>query len=63
MFMSCQQGAGEYHNIKIGNESLEILAHLRYLGITTTNHSCIHEELKTTVTSEKKNLMPFTSKS
>lgn len=43
--MSCQQNAGEYHNIHIGN-SLSNAANLKCLVTTLTNQICMHEQIK-----------------
>jgi hypothetical protein len=46
MLMSHHQKAGQNHNIKIGNRFFENVAKFKYLGMTITNQSFIHEEIK-----------------
>jgi hypothetical protein len=44
--MAREYDVGHYHNIKIGNISFESVEQFKYLGITTRNKNCIHEEIK-----------------
>jgi hypothetical protein len=44
--MSCEQVAGQYHNVKVGNKSVEKVKEFRYLGKTLADQNCIHEEMK-----------------
>jgi hypothetical protein len=44
--MSGHQIAGRSHNIKIANRTFEDVAKFRYFGMTITNESLIHEEIK-----------------
>jgi hypothetical protein len=46
MLLSRHQNAGQNHNIKIGDRSLENVAQFKYLGTTVTNQNLIHEEIK-----------------
>jgi len=46
MFMSQEQNAGQNHNIKIGNKSLERVEEFKYLGTTLTGQYSIHEQIK-----------------
>ena len=45
MVMSQEQNAGQNHNIKIGNKSLEVVEQFKYLGTTLTGQYSIHEEI------------------
>ena len=38
--------AGQYHNIKIGSKSFEIVEQFNYLSTTPRNQYCKHEEIK-----------------
>jgi hypothetical protein len=44
MLKSCHQSAGQNHNIKIANRSVENAANFKYLGMTVKNQNLIHEE-------------------
>jgi hypothetical protein len=44
--MPCYQNAGQNHNIKVGNKSLENLVTLKYLGMMVTNQNYIHDKLR-----------------
>jgi hypothetical protein len=44
--MSQEHNAGQNHNIKIGNKSLEMVEQFKYLGTTLTGQYSIHEEIK-----------------
>ena len=46
MVMSCEQSAGQNHNINIVNESLERVEQFKYLGTTLTKQNSIQEEIK-----------------
>lgn len=45
-FMSCKQNAGQNHNIKTANKSLENEAKLKYLDITLNNKITCIKKLK-----------------
>jgi len=47
MSMSQDQNAGQIHNIKIDNKSLERVEWLKYFITTMTNQNSIQEEIKT----------------
>jgi hypothetical protein len=49
--MSHHQNAGQSHDIKMANSSVENVAKLKYLGTTVTNQNLINEEVKSTVNS------------
>jgi len=43
MVLSRDQNAGQSHDIKIDNSSLERMEHFRYLGTNLTNQNSIQE--------------------
>jgi hypothetical protein len=46
MLLSCHQNAGQNHNIKIADTSLENVAQFKYFGMTVTDQNLIQEEIK-----------------
>jgi hypothetical protein len=40
--MSREESAGQNQNVKIDNESFEIVATYKYLGKTITDQNCLH---------------------
>jgi hypothetical protein len=46
MVMSCNQNAGQNHNIKLDNKSFERVEQFKYLGTILTDQNCIREEIK-----------------
>jgi hypothetical protein len=46
MLLSRHQNAGQNHNVKIGDRSVEYVAQFKYFGTTVTNQKLIHEEIK-----------------
>jgi hypothetical protein len=46
MLLSYYQNAGQNHDIKIANRSIENMAQFRYLGMTVMNQNLIQEEIK-----------------
>jgi len=44
--VSLEQHAGQYHNIKVGNNSFERLEQFKYLETTLMNQKSIYEEIK-----------------
>jgi hypothetical protein len=44
--MSCNQNAGQNHNIKTDNKSFERVEQFKCLGTTLTNQNSIQEEIK-----------------
>jgi len=53
MSMSQDQNAGQSHNIKIDNKSLERVEQLKYFIMTMTNQNSIQEEIKSRLKSGK----------
>jgi hypothetical protein len=51
MLMSRNQKIGQKHSIKIANRSFEDVAKFKYLGTTLTDQNCMHEEIKSRLTS------------
>jgi mannitol-specific phosphotransferase system IIBC component len=51
MLLSHHQTAGQTHDIKIANISLENVAQFKYMGITITNQNLIQDETKRTLNS------------
>jgi len=47
--MSYHQNAGRNHNLAIASKSFENVAKFRYLRMTVTNQSFIHEEITSTL--------------
>jgi hypothetical protein len=50
MIMSRHQNSAQNQNIRIANESFEIVTKFKYLGTTLTNHD-IHDEIKSRLNS------------
>jgi hypothetical protein len=46
MFLSHHQNAGQNHDTKIANRSIENVAQFKYLGTTVINQKLIHKEIK-----------------
>jgi hypothetical protein len=46
MIMSRHPNSGQNQNIRIANESFEIVTKFKYLGTTLTNQNDIHDEIK-----------------
>jgi hypothetical protein len=46
MLLSCDQNAGQNHDVKIASRSFENMAQLIYLGMTVTNQNLIQEKIK-----------------
>jgi hypothetical protein len=46
MFVSCQQNAGQNHNLLIANTFFENVAKFKYCRTAVANQKCIHEEIK-----------------
>jgi hypothetical protein len=51
MIMSRHPNSGQNQNIRIANESFEIVATFKYLGTTLTNQTDIHGGMKSTLNS------------
>jgi hypothetical protein len=49
--MSHHQTAGQYHNIKVGNKSLENVVKLKYVGMILTNFDCTQKEIRSRLNS------------
>jgi hypothetical protein len=47
MFMSHNENAGQYHNIKIANIAFKNMTKFKYLKTTVTNQNYIHKKLRT----------------
>jgi len=45
MVMSRHQNVGQNHNLLVANKSFESVTKFKYLGITVTNQSRIHDEV------------------
>jgi len=52
IYMSCHQNAGQNHNMKIANKSMENVAYSEYFRMAVTNQNFIHEEFKSRLTLE-----------
>jgi hypothetical protein len=46
MVMSCDQNAGQKHNIKVDNKSFKRVEQFKYLGTTLTNQNSIQDEIQ-----------------
>jgi hypothetical protein len=46
MVTSCEQNAGEYHSMKMGNKAFQTVGPFKYLRTTRTNQNFMHEETK-----------------
>jgi hypothetical protein len=51
MFMSRHQTAGQNYYLKVANKSFEHLTKFKYLETTLTDQNCIHEEIKSRLSS------------
>jgi hypothetical protein len=51
MIMSHHLNSGQNQNIRIANELFENVAKFKYLGMTLTNQSDIHDEIKSRLNS------------
>jgi hypothetical protein len=51
MFMSRHQSAGLSNYIRVANKSFEKVAKFQYLGSTLTDQNCIHEEIRSRLSS------------
>jgi hypothetical protein len=47
--MSCDENAGHYHNIKMGNKSFERMAKFKHLGTILNKSNCINEEIQSRI--------------
>jgi hypothetical protein len=45
MVVSLNQNVGQNHKLLIANKSVENVTNFKYLGITVTNQSRIHDEV------------------
>jgi len=43
---SCEKNAGQNHEKKTPNKSLEIVVKFMYFGLTTTSQNCVLEDIK-----------------
>jgi hypothetical protein len=53
MLMSRSQKTGQKHSIKIANRSFKEVGKFKYLGKTPTYQNCMHEEIKSGLSSMK----------
>jgi hypothetical protein len=51
MIMSRHPNSGQNQNVRIANESFEIVTKFKYLGTTLTNQNDIHDEIKSRLNS------------
>jgi hypothetical protein len=51
MFMSRHQTAGQSNYIRVANKSFEKVAKFKYLGSTLTDQNCVHEEIRSRLSS------------
>jgi hypothetical protein len=51
ILMSLYQKAGKKYSIKIANRSFDDVPKFKYLGTTLTDQSCMHEEIKSKLSS------------
>jgi hypothetical protein len=49
--MSRSQKIGQKHSIKVANRSFEDVAKFKHLGTTLTGQNCMHEEIKSRISS------------
>jgi len=52
MVMPQDQNAGQSHNMKIDNRSIEMMEEFKYLGTTLTNQNSIQEEIRSRLKTE-----------